>query len=241
MKVTSTEFIGSFREPSQLRKKLDGFNFAIPPSVNRDKSLQEDAHSLKETCKESEKHTKPWFIPEIVFSGRSNVGKSSVINTLLNRKNFAKTSSTPGKTRGLNSYLINNRFCFIDLPGYGYAKIPKKERRFFKYMVESYFEEKERIAGIVQIIDARHGIQPNDEEMIRWLGTNDFPFILVFNKADKLKSSEKTKLEREQNALFGKGITVLYSSKTYLGKDSLWKWINGRLIYFKSAGTTIIE
>jgi len=239
MKVTSTEFIGSFREPDQLRKKLDRYSFAIPPSVNRDKLLKEDARSLKGICKERESFAEPRFIPEIVFSGRSNVGKSSVINTLLNRKNFAKTSSTPGKTRGLNSFLINNRFCFVDLPGYGYAKISMEERRFFKYMVESYFEEKERIAGIVQIIDARHGVQPNDEEMVRWLGRKNFPFILVFNKADKLKSSEKTKLECEQNALLGKGVTVLYSSKTRLGRDSLWKWINERLIYFELNGISL--
>jgi GTP-binding protein len=130
-------------------------------------------------------------LPEIAFAGRSNVGKSSLINCLLNRKKLALTSSTPGKTRLLNYYTINETFYFVDLPGYGFAKVSRAERSNWKNLIESYITTKKNLKGIVQIIDSRHGITNLDQEMLSWIRFIGLPLILVATKTDKLPNSKQ--------------------------------------------------
>lgn len=129
--------------------------------------------------------------PQIVFSGKSNVGKSSVINKLLNRKNFARVSSSPGKTIHVNYFLIDNAAYFVDLPGYGYAKIAKSERDRWVGLMECFFSGKEHITLGVMIVDARHKPTGDDETMAKWFVSSSCPLVIVANKIDKVKSSEK--------------------------------------------------
>ncbi|HAS42998.1 MAG TPA: YihA family ribosome biogenesis GTP-binding protein [Microscillaceae bacterium] len=124
--------------------------------------------------------------PEYAFIGRSNVGKSSLINKLTNRKSLAKISQTPGKTQTINHFLINNRWHLVDLPGYGYAQVSKTERKKWGKMIEDYILERKVLQGVFVLIDARHEPQKNDLEFLEWLGEKGVPFVIVFTKADKL-------------------------------------------------------
>ncbi|MGA7161890.1 MAG: ribosome biogenesis GTP-binding protein YihA/YsxC [Bacteroidota bacterium] len=124
--------------------------------------------------------------PEIVFIGRSNVGKSSLLNKLCNRKGLARISSTPGKTRELNYYLVNKEMYFIDLPGYGYAKVAEQVKAGWTSLIESFFHERSQIALGVQIVDARLGPTELDTTMMGWLDFYEVPFVLVLTKADKI-------------------------------------------------------
>ncbi|ALM20624.1 GTP-binding protein EngB [Nonlabens tegetincola] len=125
--------------------------------------------------------------PEYAFIGRSNVGKSSLINMLTNHKNLAKTSGKPGKTQLINHFLINNEWYLVDLPGYGYARVSKTQKAKFQKFITRYFEQrKQLICGFV-LVDIRHDPQPIDTEFMEWLGSNGVPFAIVFTKADKLK------------------------------------------------------
>ena len=134
-------------------------------------------------------------LPEIAFAGRSNVGKSSLINTLLNRKSLARTSSQPGKTQTINFYNINKEVYFVDLPGYGYAKVPKAERDRWARLMESYFREQLVTVGVL-IVDARHTPTADDRTMADWFRGTGKPLIVAANKMDKLKKSEyEEKLE----------------------------------------------
>lgn len=171
-------------------------------------------------------------LPEIAFSGRSNVGKSSLINSLLNRKKLAKTSSTPGKTRMLNYFSINDVFYMVDLPGYGYAKVSHKERHAWKRLLESYLSKNDYIKGVIQIIDSRRGITKLDEEMLNWLSFLELPTLVVATKVDKLPKSKARHLlqaiEKEAQQLGGFSV-LPYSSVTKIGKNELWKSIDGLL------------
>ncbi|MCD4698144.1 MAG: ribosome biogenesis GTP-binding protein YihA/YsxC, partial [Bacteroidales bacterium] len=118
-------------------------------------------------------------LPEVAFAGRSNVGKSSLINCLVNRKKIALTSSTPGKTRLLNYYCINEQFYFVDLPGYGFAKVPQKERQNWKQLIETYLSKNSFLKGVIQIIDSRHRITKLDQEMINWITHLKLPTLIV--------------------------------------------------------------
>ncbi len=171
-------------------------------------------------------------LPEIAFSGRSNVGKSSLINSLLNRKKLAKTSSTPGKTRLLNYFEINESFYMVDLPGYGYAKVSHNERLAWKRLLESYLSKNDYIRGVVQIIDSRHGITKLDEDMLNWLSFLEIPTLVVATKVDKLpKSRAKHLVQRiEKDVQLLGGTSVLpYSSMTKIGKAELWQSIDDLL------------
>ncbi|MDB4241941.1 ribosome biogenesis GTP-binding protein YihA/YsxC [Polaribacter sp.] len=129
-------------------------------------------------------------IPEYAFIGRSNVGKSSLINMLMERKDLAKISGKPGKTQLINHFLINESWFLVDLPGYGYAQISKKKRTIFQFFIENYFKEREQLVCTFVLIDSRHDPQKIDIEFMQFLGTNQIPFCLVFTKADKLGNSK---------------------------------------------------
>ncbi len=167
-------------------------------------------------------------LPQIAFAGRSNVGKSSLINALLNRRKLALTSSSPGKTRQLNFFRINNAFYFVDLPGYGYARVSQSERRQWRTMIEGYLTGAESLRGVVHIIDARHGPTDLDVEMVRWLSALRLPAVVVATKADKLSRGA---LAREvqrylgQIARFGVEEILPFSATTGLGKKELWNRI----------------
>lgn len=126
-------------------------------------------------------------LPEYAFIGRSNVGKSSLINMLTGRKNLAKVSGKPGKTRLINHFLINDNWHLVDLPGYGYAKVSKQEKKTFQKYITAYFEKRQQLVNTFILIDCRHEPQPIDLEFLEWMGTNAIPFSIVFTKADKLK------------------------------------------------------
>ncbi len=128
--------------------------------------------------------------PEAAFIGRSNVGKSSLINAILNKKNLARTSSSPGKTRGLNYYLVDRKYFFVDLPGYGFAKLPKKERLKWQHLIETYLLESENLKIIALLIDSRHDLLENDLEMARWLQYHELPFFIALTKSDKLSKNQ---------------------------------------------------
>lgn len=126
-------------------------------------------------------------LPEYAFIGRSNVGKSSLINMLTNRKSLAKTSGKPGKTQLINHFLINKNWYLVDLPGYGYAKVSKSSKKIFQKFITQYFSLREQLISAFVLVDIRHEPQPIDLEFMQWLGENSIPFSIIFTKADKLK------------------------------------------------------
>lgn len=126
-------------------------------------------------------------LPEYAFIGRSNVGKSSLINMLTQRKNLAKTSGRPGKTQLINHFLINNSWHLVDLPGYGYARVSKSTKKTFQKFITSYFNQRKQLIAAFVLIDSRHEPQQIDLEFMQWLGENQIPFCIIFTKADKLK------------------------------------------------------
>lgn len=126
-------------------------------------------------------------LPEYAFIGRSNVGKSSLINMLMLRRNLAKTSGRPGKTQLINHFLINKNWYLVDLPGYGYARVSKSSKKTFQKFITSYFELREQMILAFVLVDCRHEPQPIDLEFMQWMGENGIPFNIIFTKADKLK------------------------------------------------------
>lgn len=131
-------------------------------------------------------------LPEVVFSGRSNVGKSSLINKLLGRKSLARVSATPGKTATINFFKCDG-FFLVDLPGYGYAKVSQSEKMRWAELVEGYFAQERKIALVVQIVDMRHSATPDDMQMLEFLSANGLPYIVVLTKKDKLNKTEQQK------------------------------------------------
>lgn len=171
-------------------------------------------------------------LPQIAFAGRSNVGKSSMINNLLQQKNLARISSRPGKTRSINFLRINRKFYFIDLPGYGYAKVPRKEREKWKWLIDAYFGENRQLRGLVQIIDSRVGVTGNDAAMIRFSLEMEIEPFIVATKADKLKQKERAQQEKKIYAAlhqFSLPHYLFFSAKTNLGKNEVWNWIEGQI------------
>ncbi|MGB0260115.1 MAG: ribosome biogenesis GTP-binding protein YihA/YsxC [Flavobacteriaceae bacterium] len=141
------------------------------------------SNSAVDQCPNTQSH-------EYAFIGRSNVGKSSLINTLTGQKKLAKTSGTPGKTQLINHFLINNAWHLVDLPGYGYARVSKKARKTFQKLITDYFEQRQQLVNTFVLIDIRHEPQKIDLEFIQWLGENSVPFSIVFTKSDKLKPKQ---------------------------------------------------
>ena len=169
--------------------------------------------------------------PEIIFCGRSNVGKSSLINTLLNRKNFAKTSSTPGKTRSINYYLIDEKFKLVDLPGYGWAKTSKTEREKWAKLVESFLHNSRYVELAFHLIDSRHKPTELDDKLNSLLKSSSIPYIIILNKIDKLNQSQlaqakKRIIEHYPNLIFGKNLLV-FSSITKRGRKELMSLLKG--------------
>lgn len=165
-------------------------------------------------------------LKEIAFSGRSNVGKSSMINTLLGRRNLVRTSKTPGRTQKLNFFLINRRYVFVDLPGYGFAAVPESVKKKWRPMVEGYLQARKELAAVVTIIDARRPPTASDMQLIDYLQHHEIPFIVAATKADKLSRSETVSCLRSMKALFGEDTpVVVFSSLNGQGKNELWKEI----------------
>ncbi len=168
--------------------------------------------------------------PEYAFIGRSNVGKSSLINMLTNKKSLAKTSGKPGKTQLINHFLINNEWYLVDLPGYGYAKVPKKERVKWEQFLKRYILKRENLYCLFVLIDSRHPAQPVDLKFMEWLGISEIPFSIVFTKTDKLKPEElETNLKAYEEKLFETWETMpgyfVSSSETSAGKEEILEFI----------------
>ncbi|WP_312540821.1 ribosome biogenesis GTP-binding protein YihA/YsxC [Enterococcus sp.] len=167
-------------------------------------------------------------LPEIALAGRSNVGKSSFINTLIDRKNLARTSSKPGKTQTLNFYLIEQALHFVDVPGYGYAKVSKTERAKWGKMIETYLAERQQLRAVVSLVDLRHAPSQEDIQMYDFLKYYEIPVIVVATKADKIPRSKWNKHEsRVKKALsFDANDTfILFSAVTKQGKEEAWQAI----------------
>jgi GTP-binding protein len=171
----------------------------------------------------------PADLPEIAFTGRSNVGKSSLINTLVNRKHLVKTSSTPGRTQLINFFVINRTFSFVDLPGFGYAKVPAAVRRSWGPMVETYLSTRKTLKGVVLIMDLRRVPGMQELNFIEWLRVHTIPEILVLTKSDKLSKNKQTNQKKTiADALsVPKEQPILFSAKSRMGKDDLWDALEG--------------
>lgn len=171
-------------------------------------------------------------LPEYAFIGRSNVGKSSLINMLVNHKGLAKTSGRPGKTQLINHFKINNNWFLVDLPGYGYARVSKKDKKTFQKYITEYFIKRKQLVSAFVLVDSRHEPQKIDMEFMEWLGTNGIPFAIVFTKADKLKPGAVT---NQVNSYLQHLLDTLWeetppyfvtSSSKHLGRDELLRYID---------------
>ena len=163
--------------------------------------------------------------PEIAFLGRSNVGKSSLINSLLGVKGLARTSRTPGRTQSLNFFLINNRFRFVDLPGYGYARVPKIIRSSWGELATNYLAKRASLMLSIQIVDSRHEPTTLDLQLNEWLAAHQQPRVVVATKSDKLSNNELRKnLERVRTNLHAERV-IAYSAVTGQGREEVWRTI----------------
>jgi GTP-binding protein len=175
-------------------------------------------------------------LPEIAFAGRSNVGKSSLINTLIQRKDMVKTSSKPGCTQLINFFLINEILSFVDLPGYGYAKVSKKIRSQWQPMVEQYLSLRKNLSGLILLIDIRRDPKKEEFDLMDWLEAHEMPYLVILTKSDKLSKTKQKKrllsicsqLKRDENGV------ILFSTKTQKGRntildeiDNLIEWYDG--------------
>lgn len=171
-------------------------------------------------------------LPEIALAGRSNVGKSSFVNTLINRKNLARTSSQPGKTRTLNFYNIDEKFRFVDLPGYGYAKASKKDRNEWAGAINTYLQNRNNLVEIFLIVDFRHDPSELDKVMYDYILENGFSGIVIATKTDKIKKSQQKKhLDNIMKKLEinDKSKVIPFSAEDKLNKDLVWKTVRGLL------------
>ena len=161
-------------------------------------------------------------LPEIAFIGRSNVGKSSLINGLLRQKGLARTSSTPGRTQQINFFRINQRFFFVDLPGYGYAKVPQALKESWRSLTENYFRGRKQLAHCVLIVDSRVGPTELDLEQAAWFRRNLLPFFIVSTKSDKLSKVELEKSISHTRSLCPDLSVVAYSATRNTGREHVW-------------------
>ena len=167
-------------------------------------------------------------LPEVAFAGRSNVGKSSLINTLVNRKRFARTSTTPGRTQLINFFMINNRVCFVDLPGYGYARVPLSVKRDWGPMVEKYFRERENLCLVILILDVRRDPSEGDLSLLEWLHFYRINVLVILTKIDKLSRNQikiRQQCIKKILELPLDSDLILFSARTGEGKGAIWKEI----------------
>ena len=165
-------------------------------------------------------------LPEIAFAGKSNVGKSSLINALMNRKSYARISATPGKTQTINFYNINQEFYLVDLPGYGYAKVSEQEKQKWGQMVERYLHGSKQLRAVFLLIDIRHDPSANDKLMYDWIVSQGYHPIIIATKLDKIKRSQKDKqvrIMRQGLGLLPGTIVIPFSSVTKQGRDEIWE------------------
>ncbi len=165
--------------------------------------------------------------PEVAFAGRSNVGKSSLINTLVNSRGLARTSSTPGKTQSLNFFLVNRSICLVDLPGYGYAKVPQQVHQRWSPLIEDYCRNRKNLRGVVVIIDARTGPTPLDLSLIEWLRSLSLPALITMTKSDKLSKNKLVHARRQiaETLSIDPEEICTFSARTGAGKRELWQKI----------------
>ncbi len=166
--------------------------------------------------------------PEIAFAGRSNVGKSSLINVLVQRKGLARTSNTPGRTRLINFYLVNEALCFVDLPGYGYARVSAEERKAWGPMVETYLRERPNLCLVLLVLDIRRDPGEHDLALIAWLAGRGLPFLPVLTKADKLSRMQAGVRKDGIGRMLGLPASVapiVFSARTGAGREDIWRVI----------------
>lgn len=167
-------------------------------------------------------------LPEIAFAGKSNVGKSSLINALMNRKSFARISATPGKTQTINFYNINEELYLVDLPGYGYAKVSEKEKIQWGKLIERYLHGSKQLKAVFLLIDIRHAPSANDKMMYEWILNQGYNPIIIATKLDKIKRSQKDKqlkLIRQGLDLVPGTVMIPFSSETKQGRDEIWELV----------------
>lgn len=171
----------------------------------------------------------PENLPEIALAGRSNVGKSSLVNTLVNRKNLARTSSTPGKTATINFYEVEKKYRFVDLPGYGYAKVSKEEKKKWGGMIENYLSKRKNLKGVFLLVDARHKPSQDDKMMFDWIKNFGYEPIVVATKLDKLKKSE---IEKNLTQIYEfleldyDSVLIPFSAEKRTGRDEVLEAVN---------------
>lgn len=210
-----------------------------PPGTKADKAGQPDAVMVIKSVSFIKSAVKPsqypdYDFPEIAFAGRSNVGKSSLINTLIQRKDMVKTSSKPGCTQLINFFVINEELSFVDLPGYGYAKVSKKIRAQWKPMIERYLSERKSLYGLILLIDIRRDVGKEEFEMTQWLEDHEMPYLVVLTKADKLSKTRQQKrivsissqLNRPENSI------ILFSARTKKGRETIINEINNLIDWY---------
>jgi len=171
----------------------------------------------------------PAVLPEIAFAGRSNVGKSSLINKLVNRKHLVKTSRTPGRTQLINFFDFNEAFTFVDLPGYGYAKVPPAVRKKWGPMIETYITRRSTLKGVVMIMDIRRSPGLEEQNLTGWLAGHHIPIIRILTKTDKLsKTKRKKQLDMIAKALsVDEAACTMFSAKSGMGREEVWRAIEG--------------
>ena len=169
------------------------------------------------------------LVPEIAFAGKSNVGKSSLINCIINRKALARTSSQPGKTQTINFYNIENKLNFVDLPGYGYAKVSKVQREKWGKLIEDYLSHRDTLKQVILLVDIRHEVSENDKMMYDWIAYYHHHVIVVATKADKIKRSQlqkHTAMIKKGLALREEDTLITFSAETKQGKDEIWELLD---------------
>ncbi|MCI8640111.1 MAG: YihA family ribosome biogenesis GTP-binding protein [Coprococcus sp.] len=172
-------------------------------------------------------------LPEIAFAGKSNVGKSSLINALMNRKSYARISSTPGKTQTINFYNINEAMYLVDLPGYGYAKVSEKEKKQWGKMIERYLHSSKQLRAVFLLIDIRHDPSANDRLMYEWITAQGFAPIIIATKLDKIKKSQvqkQIKAVRDGLGMAKEAMLLPFSAETKQGRDAIWELMDRIII-----------
>lgn len=164
-------------------------------------------------------------LPEIAFSGRSNVGKSSLINTLVRHRKLAKTSSTPGRTQSINFFRVNRQLYFVDLPGYGYARVPLTVKRSWRDLIEGYLMQRDTLRLVILLADARRDPHGDEAGLAQWLAQHEIPCTVVLTKVDKLKRNARQRASQAWQRYLGVDSSIAFSAVTGEGRDEIWRAI----------------